>query len=844
DQLNTGATLLGKFEDTQSQTYKLAVTAVSASSATTIAANQHVVTMDLSDTGANVASSMDDLQTIDAAGKLNSITLGSTAATKAMSMDVSRLKGTQLNPTQAILDKIKKGGYQLSITGASAADLTDLAANRRVSAITVADSSTNIKGALSDLAHLGGRLTAIEQTDSGTALDLTQSQFDARAAVLSKINGGYTANLTEVTAAKAVADARNVHVKNVSVIDSGRNILSHWSELLAMGNSLGAIDTSDHSSPLTLTAGTYSQGKHDGLVAKFDQDVTFAVTGAGVATATAIAGDQAVTRIDIADTSNTISGRLSDLQDLLAGGKVSTIINQTPAQSLAFDYADLADAQDVLDAIKGGSYTLALSGVDAADAKDLLANNHKITSVSVTGDAADIVDNLSDLAGIGNKLSKITRTDTLADELEMTGTAFEKNAGTLAKIEGGYVASLTNVSASKAASFGANNAVSSMIVTDSAAHLSSAWKSLDSVGDKLTTVTQTDSSALQLTVGDWLDGQGLRAKFDSDPTVSVSGVAVANIDDLLTDDAVTAFQIADTSGAVSDALASLAGQTKLTQIVLNDPSVALDMTAATYQSSTALLNLVKNQTFNVELSNVSASAGATLASDAHVTSMDVVDSAANISTNFDALVSTGNLNSLTLSNEGGTLTLSADQILNNQDALGVITNAYELTATGVTMDNLADITDLPQVSGIRISDTADAVSEGFGDLLALGNQLGQIHLTDGAPVLTLSQASWTAGAGALAKIDASYHADITDAFAGDAQSLAGNATVSHVAVSDNAGNIAGNWDTLVALYDGGAGKLNGITLGNTDPLSLTADQQTNGAALIADLLADATIETV
>ncbi|HEX2660863.1 MAG TPA: hypothetical protein VHU40_21425, partial [Polyangia bacterium] len=162
DQLNTGATLLGKFEDTQSQTYKLAVTAVSASSATTIAANQHVTTMDISDTGANVAASMDDLQTVDAAGKLNSITLGSTAATKAMSMDVSRLKGNQLNPTQAILDKIKRGGYQLSITGASAADLTDLAANRRVSAITVADSSTNIKGALSDLAHLGGRLTAIE----------------------------------------------------------------------------------------------------------------------------------------------------------------------------------------------------------------------------------------------------------------------------------------------------------------------------------------------------------------------------------------------------------------------------------------------------------------------------------------------------------------------------------------------------------------------------------------------------------------------------------------------------------------------------------------------------------
>jgi hypothetical protein len=62
-------------------------------------------------------------------------------------------------------------------------------------------------------------------------------------------------------------------------------------------------------------------------------------------------------------------------------------------------------------------------------------------------------------------------------------------------------------------------------------------------------------------------------------------------------------------------------------------------------------------------------------------------------------------------------------------------------------------------------------------------------------------------------------------------------------VADTASNIASQWDTLMGLYDHGAGQLTGISLTDTNPLVLTADQKTAGSTMIDDLLPGATIQT-
>jgi hypothetical protein len=110
-------------------------------------------------------------------------------------------------------------------------------------------------------------------------------------------------------------------------------------------------------------------------------------------------------------------------------------------------------------------------------------------------------------------------------------------------------------------------------------------------------------------------------------------------------------------------------------------------------------------------------------------------------------------------------------------------------------------------------------------------------------VLALTQQDWTSGSDALGKIDGSYQVDLSEVNAGDATTIASDSTVRNIAVADTSGDIANSWASLVALYNGGSGKLNAVSLIDADPLTLTAQQQTDGAAMISALLPDETIQT-
>jgi len=232
---------------------------------------------------------------------------------------------------------------------------------------------TNIAAALDTLQQLGKRIGTIEQTDSGAVINVTQSQLETRAGVLGKILGGYTLNVSGVSAAKATADARNLHIAGLSVSDTGKNIATNWTALRAIGANVAAITKTDGGA-ITLSADNYELGVHDNLVAKISGSPTFAVTNASVADAQSLAVDNAVTQIDVTDESSSIVGNIAALETLAGGTKLHGITNSTPTDSLSLAANQLTDAQAVLGLIKGGSYTLSVSGVDAADAKDLLAS--------------------------------------------------------------------------------------------------------------------------------------------------------------------------------------------------------------------------------------------------------------------------------------------------------------------------------------------------------------------------------------------------------------------------------------------------------------------------------------
>ena len=374
--------------------------------------------------------------------------------------------------------------------------------------------------------------------------------------------------------------------------------------------------------------------------------------------------------------------------------------------------------------------------------------------------------------------------------------------------------------------------------------MAAAWNTLNHLGANLTSVTQSNSSLLQLAAGDWLAGQDLRGKFTVDPTVALSGAAVSQITDLAADSAVRDIQVEDNAVAVAASLVDLAGQSKISEVALTDPTTEMDLSAQAYVDAASLFARVKDGHYTVSLSQVTAERAATLSSDTHVASMDVSDTSAAIATRFTALATANNVQSIALSDDGGTLNLTSAQILDHVDTLAKISSGYQLAATSVLMANLATIKGTPHVASLSVSDSCENVSGSIGDLANLGATLSQVHLTDATPVLSLAQAAWTSGAGILAKIDTAYQVDVTATAAADATGIADNATVRHVAVSDTASNIATQWDSLVSLYNAGAGKLTSLTQNDEDPLVLTTEQQTSGAAMITDLLSSFTIQTI
>lgn len=840
DQLALSEDLLAKFTDDDDHTYTLAVSAVKAGQAAAVADLDHVASVNVSDSADNIVANLDDLQAINDLGLLHGVAL--TGKNSTLSMAAARLAGAQLTATQGVLNKITNGSYSLAITGVAMTALDDLASNTHIVSMEVGGSSTEITDNLDTLYALGKKVATIQQSNSGTAFDVTQATLESRSSVLAKIHGGYTVNVTAVTANKVLFDAANSHVATIAVADSGKNLLTHWNALRAIGDTLGGVTKTDDGS-LSVSASQYQAGQNDDLLAKFDSALKFSVFGASVAQVAQLDADEAVDKIEVTDDGDAVTDSLSDLGDLVSGGKLNSIKLNSGTTTLALHASQLDDAQSVLNLITGGHYTLALDQVDAADAKSLFTANTKIASLAVTGDASSIVAHLSDLTDVGHKLVGIQQTDAADTALALTGAEFEQARGTLAKITGGYQADLSAVAAAKAASFAASTYVKSLAVTDTGAGLATAWDTLGTFGTKLTDIAQSDSSALQLTMPQWTAAPGLGDKFSTTLAVSVSGASIAEMSTLSSDDAVTQIQVTDNAGAISDALGSLASESKLTQIQLSDPTTALTMSADTYGSSSAILGLVKNGQYTAALTGVAVADAATLGADSHVSTLAVTGASADLATNFSALSANSKVNAIALSNAGGTLSLSSSQILGGAAAIAKISNSFQLAATGVAMADLAAVEAVDQVASIGLSDTAANVSDNFDDVLALGGSLSSLHLTDTTPVLSLTQADWTSGASARATIDGSYQANLSEVNASDASTLAANSTIAQLSVADTSGDIAISWNSLVDLYNGGAGKLTGLSLTDAESLTLTADQQTAGAAMIPALLPDETIQT-
>jgi hypothetical protein len=468
---------------------------------------------------------------------------------------------------------------------------------------------------------------------------------------------------------------------------------------------------------------------------------------------------------------------------------------------------------------------LSISGVLAANAATVAAASH-VTSITVSDTAANVLANIASLETLatGTVLSSIVLTDSTTPTLALTAAQFAADTAAFGKIGSAYNLTVSAVTAGNASTVAGNTHVTSISVSDTAANVVANLTGLQTLatGTKLLSIALTDVST---------------------PTLALTAVQCA-ADITALNKITSSYNLAITDTAANvvaniAALQTLAAAGKLTSIVLTGASTpTLLLTSAQYSADGTALSKITSA-YNLSISGVTAANAATVAGAAHVTSITVSDTAANVVTNIAALqtLATGTkLSSIALTDGSTpTLSLTAAQYSADGSALGKISSAYNLSISGVTVSNAASIAGAAHVTKVAVSDSAANVNANLDTLqtLAAAGKIGSITLTDGTkPTLTITAAQQTKDATVLSEIASAYNLVVTGG--GVSAATAATAT-SPVAVSDTAANVVTYLSKLQSQAV--AGRI--ISIAFTDSaaptLTLTKTQLTGDATVLSKI---------
>ena len=847
-QYSAGTALLDKFSGTTA--YALAVTGMTVGQVLDIGSGDQVVSTTVLDTSANIASNLDALSLKVTSGLVGAITQQGTASTLAIT-------AAQLAADANVLANLT-GNYSLTVSGVAVADATSLlAANSHVASVSVAGTNAVIKDNLSVLKDLGKKLVGISIASGGSVFTLGQADYASYRTTLDKIGGNYTVNLTGVSVGQVATLAADTHVGTMAIADTAAGISGKFDTLrnyVAKIESINGGTSATSATALTLTASQYALGS--ALLAKINY------TGATVKGVTAAVAqslktsDDKVTSVTVTDTSAKIAENLDALQ---ANGKVTSITQSATVLPLAVTRAQLTADAATLAKITG-NYSLTVSGVTAAEAKDLLAGNSKIASISVTATAAGIATNLGDLGKLGSKLVALVQSDP-ANAISLTDASLATNRAVIDKIDG-YRVNVSGVSAARALVLADSDWVVALDITASGAEVSTYFDALKTVLPKISGINNPSSgtapvTALALSATQYAQGGSLLAKI-GDYSASLKGVSAGYAATLFgqtqvnsvtvpRDTHVIAVAVVDTSASIVENLSNLEANTTLNGIILENVTEPLDITYSQRTAAATVLGTAvspqqaqgliagswKMNVSGVPVGGVLVDDTAILANfngATHVASFSVTSNAAAVVDSLSVLAGSTKLSSITLDVAGSTLSISAAALLSNLSTVQKIDNGYSLSVSATTVENLADLAAIDNVSAIQISDTSLHLSAQFDDLVALGATLTALTVSNAAIPLALTYEQWVAGADTLGKIaGAAYQVDLFDVPVANVGTLSSSAIVDEIYVTDYSYNIASQWEALT-----NKAKLTTITLLDNDDIRLTQEQQAvaGSAALI------------
>lgn len=803
--------------------YSFSVSGVSYGSIAWRLSDPNVVSVGVADSASEISYELNSLELLAQDGKLTSISF-TDGGTPALA-----LTGAQFTSDADAL-RLLTGSYSYSVTGVSVTSAASALTGSNVTSVSISDTAANLSAGMSTIETLvaSGKVTSIAVSDGGT-LSLTQTQVSGCAPVLAKLTGSYHLTLQNVGAASIALTGVPGHVQSASISDSAANVSANFDALQAVAaqHALTSVSLTDSGTPvLTLTGAQIDADA--GVLAAISRAYKVAGTNVSIDDVYILGNADHLSTASVADNAGQMGLDIDDLQTFVANGTVTSVkVTDSGTPTLYITQTQLTNDTRTLQAITT-SYNLSVRDVAVAGSAALLSQSN-IASVSISDTAANIardIDGLQSLLTAG----KLVGFDIVTDDGSLTVTQSQLAADALFinGLAGSFKLAVSGVTAANAwqvITQPRQVPVQSVSVADTAANIVAHLSDLQSLATSgmLGSITLTDGgtpllaiSAAQLAS----DVQAISAII-SNYTLGLAGLTVAQFTTQIGGGHTSAASISDSTANVSavlDALAADVTAGSLTSIALTDgASAVLSLSETQFHNDIAALKVIVG-THQLTVSQVAAADASSVAAAANVTSINVADGAASIAANLDglqSLLSAGKLASLTAT-DGGTVSISAAQMISDAQAINDIAGSYTLTVTGAA--DAAQLTPavLSHVKSVSVSDSAANISSNLDSLQSAANagKLTSIAVTGTAYAnLTVSAAQLATDAAVLKDITGNYVLDITaSANGGTIAGIQGHGNI--VTFSGSAGDYAiaasGSDNGVTVTGAGGTEHLSGI----------------------------------
>jgi len=806
---------------------------VGAAKALSLANDARVKSFEVLDSAAEISSNFDTLKTLGT--KLTSIKQSDTGT-------AIEITGRQYSTQGNILSKLE-GSYKLSVNNAQASQVTSFIQDKtHLSSVQVIDTVENITGNLDAIQEAAITVelgSSIKVSMSGTPKPFTLSVSDLEnyQDAFNVIQDNYKVNLKDVEATDAKAlvedESKPVHSHLLSMtVKASASDLSDKdlvANLNSLGNKISQVNQKDVGEIISISQADWESNRN--LFAKIN-GYQVSLTEVAASGAKNLLINEHVANVNVVDTGSQISLNFGTLMDL--GPSVSSIKQpEDDSSNLQLSMELWKTGSDTLEKIEN-DYKVDLLGATASDA-GTVSDETTVNSVQIKDSSLEISTNFDSLVS-NDKISNIVLTGAVAP-IKLTQSQLTDGSALLGKIQGSYSLAISDASVSAASDLIANTHIVSAEMSGSSTDISGSLSVLSQFGPKLKSLSLTDDNpSMSLTFANFQKYKNVLGLIPQNFKIDLTEVKASDaVNQGLDTQFNLSFSVKDSAAQIASNIDGLTAlKSKLSSITSNEGTPVLTLKASQYlanQDVLAKVNTGADSPYKLVLTGGNIKFAQNVLSDAaqagKINSLDITDSAENISNNF-ATISDSKVLTARLTAGSSTLSLSGDQYANSS-TLAKVKGTFDINVSDASLGQTAAMQADSRVNSYSLDATSSAIGTTLPAVLDL-SKLDQINITQDATAMSVSLANYVLVEDKLNKLVGNFGLNVTDVEVSDLDSLSNKNEISSIQILDTSENISENWDQLVGLGD----KLKSIQNSTTNiPVAITFDQYGTSAATLA-----------